>query len=211
VSASRAGRWVWEPHGSRYRLRVVRAVACVVVLLLAGCSGSVGAPPPGAVGAGGFSPAPTGAPAPQNSGETCTQIDLDGPVLAMPKPRPVDSTTIVNAGIVARLDPAPGAKPKFTPEQAWDKVTLANPLHARSADLLLGKFNAIVPLSPTGPQTIHAFAWILHVHHLAYALPTAAKNDTGGTGLATLPPVCEFVDAMLVVDATTGASVVYSY
>ena len=211
MSASRALRRVVEPNVNRYRLRVVRAVAVVLVLLLAGCSGSTGAPLPGSVGAGGLQPAPTGAPAAQNSGETCTQIDLDGPVLGMPLPRPVDSTTVVNAGIVARLDPAPGAKPKFTPNQAWDKLTLANPLHARSVDLLLGTFSAHIPLSPTGPKTVRAFAWILHVHHLAYALPQVAKNESGGTGLTTLPPVCEFVDAILVVDATTGDPVVYSY
>jgi hypothetical protein len=51
---------------------------------------------------------------------------------------------------------------------------------------------------------------VLRLHHLAYALPAISANASG-SGSAGPPAVCEFIDAVLVIDATTGAIVVYSY
>jgi hypothetical protein len=186
----------------------VRAVACVLVLLLVGCSGGTAAPRAGSADFVG--PLPSGLPAIQNTQETCTQVDLNGPELTMPAPHNVTSTAVINTGVVARLDPAPGVTAQFSADAAWQKFTLQNPLHARRAELLLGIFNAYIPFGQTGPQRVHALSWVLRLHHLAYAIPAVSNGDTG-SGLAAPQAVCEFVDAVLVLDATTGAVIVYSY
>ncbi len=208
VFAGRKCRDAPEPGGSRYRLSIVRAVACVFVLLLVGCAGSSGAPRAGS--AAPIDPLPTGAPVIQNSQETCTQVDLTGPPLAMPKPKPVTASIVIKTGIVARLDPAPGAVAPFSADDAWKKFAHDTPLHARTGELLLGVFSAYIPFGPSGPHNVRALSWILRLHHLAYALP-AAKPAQNGSGPSTPQAVCEYVDAVLVVDATTGATVVYSY
>jgi len=197
-----------EPNGSRYRLSIVRAVACLLVVLLAGCSGKSGTPSAGSALPVG--PLPSGPPAIQKPQGTCTQLDLDGPVLTMPKPQTVTAPILINTGVVARLDPAPGVSAQFSAADAWKKFTLQNPLHARSAELLLGTFSAHVPFGPNGPENVRALSWILRVHHLAYAQPVVSSGDNG-SGPSGPPAVCEFVDAILVVDATTGAIVIYSY
>jgi hypothetical protein len=75
---------------------------------------------------------------------------------------------------------------------------------------MLGTFSAHIPFGPKGPQNIRALSWILRLHHLAYALPPVS-HDVSGSGQSGPPAVCEFIDALLVVDATTGAIVIYSY
>jgi hypothetical protein len=179
----------------------------VLVLLLVGCSGSSGKH---AASLGTVPPLPTGPAPAQNTQGTCTQVDVNGPVLTMPKPDTVTSTILINTGVVGRLDAAPGVTAKFSAEDAWNKFTLDNPLHARSAELLLGIFSAYIPFGQTGPQQVHALSWVLRLHHLAYALPAVSVGESGSGG-GGVPAICEFVDATLVIDATTGAIIVYSY
>lgn len=198
-----------EPSTSRYRLSTVKAIACVLLLLLVGCSGSTSSPGAHTLGPT-VAPPPTGQAAVQNKQGTCTQVDLNGPVLTMPKPQDVTTSTLINTGIVARLDPAPGAHAQFSAEDAWNKFILQNPLHARSGELMLGTFSAHIPFGQNGPQNVQALSWVLRLHHLAYALPAVSNGDSG-SGLAAPQAVCEFVDAVLVIDATTGAIVIYSY
>jgi hypothetical protein len=198
-----------EPGEGRYRQRVVRAVACVLLLsMLAACSSGSSAPksaPPDP----GIS-LPGGTPAPQNSTEVCTKTDLAGPALAMPLPQVISSSVFIRTGIVATVDPAPGPAARFTAAQAWAKFTRLTPLHARSADLMLGTFSANLPYGPHGPGRVEVLAWVLRLDHLAY--PQPVTGGTGGSGLTRKKsPPCEFVDAVLVLDATTGAVVVYSY
>lgn len=197
-----------EPDRSRYRLRVVRAVACVLVLLLAACSSGAKVSRSGS-GTPGIS-LPGGTAEPQNSKDVCTQADLDGPVLAMPTPQVISSSVFLRTGIVASIDPIIGgpAAP-FTATQAWAKFTSAGPLRAQQAELMLGTFSAILPYGPRGPERVSEPAWVLHVEHLAYRLPPIGK--AGGTAAGKAAPVCQFVDAVLVLNANTGAVVIYSY
>ena len=57
---------------------------------------------------------------------------------------------------------------------------------------------------------MHTLAWVLRLHHLAYVQPPVG-NVSGGTGPSAVPSVCQFVDALLVIDANTGAVIIYSY
>jgi len=189
-----------EPAGSRYRLTAVRAVTVAFVLVLAACA-SGGSP---RAGSGSTIPLPKGTAPVQSGGETCLASDLAGPVLPMPAPQNVAAKTLVNSGIVARLDPAPGATPAVSASSAWRTFTHLNPLRARRAELLLGTFSAFLPYGRSGPQRVQVLAWVLRVHHLAYAIPSTGDSKS-------TQPVCEFVDAVLVLDATNGSVVVYSY
>jgi len=176
----------------------------VLILVLAGCSSgpatSRAAAPIGPLLSG---PAPA-----QNSKQTCTQADLDGPALTMPPPQIISSSVFFHSGIVANLDPTPGANPRLAATDAWEKFTHANPLHARQAELMLGTFSAFLPYGPKGPHHVEVLAWVLHLQDLAYAVP-AGGNVTGASSNGS--PACVFVDAVLVVDANTGAVVIYSY
>jgi hypothetical protein len=170
-----------------------------LVLLLAACSSGGGAP---RAGSGGGS-----APVRASNG-SCSQADLDGPALEMPTPRRVTAPLVLRGGIVARLDPEPGISPVIKAGTIWRLFTQLDPVHARSAQLLIGAFRAYLPYGQSGPKAVDVFAWVLVLHHLAYPIPASAKTqgDRGGQ-----PPVCEFVDAFLVRNATTSAAIVYSY
>lgn len=129
----------------------------------------------------------------------------------MPPPQIISSSVFFRSGIVANLDPTIGANPRLAATDAWEKFTHANPLRARQAELMLGTFSAWLPYGPKGPHHVQVLAWVLHLHDLAYAA-AAGDNPTGGSAASSSrSPVCEFVDAILVLDAMTGAVVVYSY
>lgn len=151
-------------------------------------------------------------PAPaQNSKATCTRADLDGPPLAMPAPQIISSSVFFRSGIVANLDPARDANPRLAATDAWAKFTHANPLHARQAQLMLGVFSALLPYGPKGPHRVQVLAWVLQLEDLAYAVPATGKAAAGSGASSNGSPACDFVDAVLAVDAMTGAVVVYSY
>jgi hypothetical protein len=173
----------------------------VLILLVAGCSSGKHADPiilkgPSAV-------------VPQNSAHPCTQADLDGPALTMPSPQVITSSVFFTSGIVATLDPTVGGgSPRLLASDAWAKFTQGRSLHARQADLMLGTFSAVLPYGPGGPHPVSVPAWVLQLHDLAYAQP---KIGAGGIGSGLKSSVCQFVDALLVLNADTGAVVVYSY
>ena len=123
------------------------------MLILAACSSSG----PQAAPSSTLAPTPTtGRPVPPlGSGASgCRQSDLDGPVLAMPTPRVVTSTVLMKGGgrYGARLEAVPKAKPLVTAADAWQRMNFQSPLRARSAELMLGRFRALVPFGPHGPQ-----------------------------------------------------------
>ncbi len=182
----------------------------MLILLIAGCSSGSGASRAGSttlplvpLGSG---PAPA-----QNSSQHCTQADLDGPPLTMPPPQIISSSVFFRSGIFATLDPAIDANPRLAATDAWNKFTHSNPLHARQAELMLGTFSTLLPYGPKGPHNVEVLAWVLQLQDLAYPIP-ATGHPSGGSGASSkAPPVCEFVDAVLAIDAMTGAVVVYSY
>ena len=173
----------------------------MLILLLAGCSSGKHADPiilkgPSAV-------------VPQNSKHACTRADLEGPALTMPTPQVITSSVFFTSGIVATLDPTVGGgNPRLQASDAWAKFTSARPLHARQAELMLGTFSAVLPYGPAGPHPVQVPAWVLKLHDLAYVQP---KIGDGGSGSQLKSSVCQFVDALLVLNADTGAVVVYSY
>jgi hypothetical protein len=129
----------------------------------------------------------------------------------MPPAQNISSSVFFRSGIVANLDPTPGANPRLAATDAWNTFTKATSFHARQAELMLGTFSAWLPFGPKGPHHVQVLAWVLHLHDLAYPLP-AGDNVTGSSGASSkASPVCELVDAVLVVDAMTGAVVIYSY
>lgn len=138
------------------------------------------------------------------SGPTgCSQSDLGGPGLQMPAPRVITTQVVMKGGggYGARLEPTPGAKPAVSAATAWLRMTHDNPLRARSGELMLGRFRASVPFGPHGPQKYDVIAWVVQLHHLAYAYPPDPSRAA----------VCIFTDAYLVIDATTGADVLDAY
>jgi hypothetical protein len=129
----------------------------------------------------------------------------------MPAPQIISSSVFFRSGIVANLDPARDANPRLAATDAWAKFTHANPLHARQAQLMLGVFSALLPYGPKGPHRVQVLAWVLQLEDLAYAVPATGKAAAGSGASSNGSPACDFVDAVLAVDAMTGAVVVYSY
>jgi hypothetical protein len=129
----------------------------------------------------------------------------------MPPAQNISSSVFFRSGIIANLDPTPGANPRLAATDAWATFTHATSFHARQGELMLGTFSAWLPYGPKGPHHVQVLAWVLSLHDLAYPLP-AGDVVTGTSGASPHGrPVCEFVDAVLVVDAMTGAVVVDSY
>jgi hypothetical protein len=176
--------------------------------MLAGCSGATSRAGSQTIPLG---PLTSGAAPAQNTKQVCTRADLEGPALTMPPAQNISSSVFFRSGIVANLDPTPGANPRLAATDAWATFTHASAFHARQAELLLGTFSAWLPYGLKGPHHVQVLAWVLHLHHLAYPLP-AGDAATGTSGASSHgKAVCEFVDAVLVVDAMTGAVVIYSY
>ena len=194
--------------GSVVAVRAV--VGAMLILMLAACSSGSdhAAPAPTLPTSVPTSTVPAGATG-GTGGSGCTPADLLGPALSMPAPRRVVVPIVLGGGTNARLEPAPGANPQVSAEQAWQKLTALNPQRARSGELLLGTFRASFAFGPNGPQQEHLLAWVLRVHHLAYEHPPA--EDPTRAGAAPAAATCEFVDGYLVIDATTGNRVVNSY
>ncbi len=210
----RGAGWSGEPRAGRYRLVVVKWLAGVLGLALAalsftacssGSSGGEAAPTTGGVtiptvtipiqtttttGLHGAVVAPV---------STCSQADLDGPILKMPTPR------IVNAPVSfkqygARLVPAEEG-PRISATSAWFDAARLAPIRGKSAELLFGTFRASIPFGPHGPQNLNVHAWVLSVHQLVYKYPSDVAK--------TSP--CIFADAYFVIDAYDGNTLLVAY
>jgi hypothetical protein len=137
--------------------------------------------------------------------DPCTQADLDGPGLAMPAPVRITSPVVLEpVPNYSHLDPAPGVVPKVSAAAAWSALTRNLPLPARSAQLLLGYWGTTL-----GGGENHVLAWVLRVQHLAFDGFQGGANF--GTGPTLPQPACEFTNAALTLNATTGTGLLEQY
>ena len=75
---------------------------------------------------------------------------------------------------------------------------------------MLGVFTANIPFGPSGPRTCTPSPGSCACTTSPTCNPRSATAAAEREPSA-VPPACEFVDALLVLDATTGAVIVYSY
>jgi hypothetical protein len=146
---------------------------------------------------------------PASAQEVCSLADLEGPGLAMPAPDRITSPVVLEVlPNYSRLDPAPGVEPKVSAAAAWRALTRNLPFPATSAQLLLGYYS-----TPLGGGVNHVLAWVVRAQHLAYAgVGGPAPIQRDGTLLPGFqPPVCEFTNAVLTLDATKGTGLVEGY
>jgi hypothetical protein len=131
---------------------------------------------------------------------TCSQADMQGPLLKMPTPRSVTSTVKFKQ-YGARLLPAEEGS-RISAVSAWFDVARLIPLRAKSAELLFGTFRASIPaFGAQAPRKLNVHAWVLRVHRLVYEYPAELTKKSP----------CIFTDAYFVIDSYDGTTLLVAY